>query len=84
MTQPVSLGQRVRYERTLRLGPGPLGPRSRFDIVRMLNGFGVQAWFCMQILRLANGLEADETLAVWRALARYQAREADMAKALAR
>ncbi len=72
------------YERTLRLGPGPLGPRSRFDIVRMLNGFGVQAWFCMQILRLANGLEADETLAVWRALARYQAREADMAKALAR
>jgi hypothetical protein len=50
----------------------------------MLNGFGVQAWFCMQILALAADEPTDPRLPVWRALARYAAREAAMAKALER
>lgn len=71
-------------EQTLRLGPGPLSPASGNAMVKMLNGFGVQAWFCQQILNLAAGQAPDPALPVWKALWRYQRREAAMAKALAR
>jgi len=71
-------------EQTLRIGPGPLSPKSPFALVKMLNGFGVQAWFCMQILAIAAGGSPDRSLPVWRALSRYQAREAEMAKVLRR
>jgi 2,4-dienoyl-CoA reductase-like NADH-dependent reductase (Old Yellow Enzyme family) len=71
-------------ERTLRLGPGPLSPRSGNAILKLLNGFGVQAWFCQQILTLAEGQDPDRLLPVWRALWRHQQREARMAKALLR
>jgi 2,4-dienoyl-CoA reductase-like NADH-dependent reductase (Old Yellow Enzyme family) len=69
-------------EATLRLGPGPLAPSSRNAMVKMLNGFGVQAWFCQQILNLAAGQAPDPSLPVWKALWRYQSRETAMAKAL--
>ncbi len=71
-------------EAALRLGPGPLSPGSRNAIVKMLNGFGVQAWFCLQLVRMAEGQAPDPELPVWRALWRYQARETAMARALAR
>jgi 2,4-dienoyl-CoA reductase-like NADH-dependent reductase (Old Yellow Enzyme family) len=71
-------------EATLRLGPGPLSPSSSNAMVKMLNGFGVQAWFCQQILNLAAGQAPDPSLPVWKALWRYQSRETAMAKALAR
>ncbi len=71
-------------EKTLRLGPGPLSAEGGGAFVRMLNGFGVQAWFCLQILNLAEGRDPDPALPVWKALWRYQQREARMAKALLR
>lgn len=71
-------------ESTLRLGPGWLSARSPFPLIKMLNGFGVQAWFCLQLLRLAAGEAPDHSLPVWRALGRYQARETAMATALVR
>jgi hypothetical protein len=70
-------------ETTLRLGPGPLSPRGG-ALAKMLNGFGVQAWFCLQLLRLAAGRAPDPQLPVWKALWRYQRREVRMAKALDR
>ncbi len=71
-------------ERSLRLGPGPLSPDSPLALVKLLNGFGVQAWFCQQLLRLAEGEMPDLSLPVWRALSRHQARELSMAKLLER
>ncbi len=71
-------------ESQLRLGPGLLAPNSRFALVRMLNGFGVQAWFCLQLLRIAAGQQPDRQFPVWKALSRYQAREQEMARALVR
>lgn len=71
-------------EKTLRLGPGPLSAERGGPMVKMLNGFGVQAWFCLQILRLAEGQGPDPSLPVWKALWRYQQRETQMAKALQR
>jgi 2,4-dienoyl-CoA reductase-like NADH-dependent reductase (Old Yellow Enzyme family) len=71
-------------EKTLRLGPGPLSPESGGAFVKMLNGFGVQAWFCQQILSLAAGAKPDPALPVWKALWRHQQREGAMAKALHR
>jgi 2,4-dienoyl-CoA reductase-like NADH-dependent reductase (Old Yellow Enzyme family) len=70
-------------ETRLRLGPGPLSPRARSATIRMLNGVGIQAWFCWQLVRMGEGLAPDPRLPVWRALARYQARERAMAAALA-
>ncbi len=71
-------------EKALRLGPGPLSAEGGGAFVKMLNGFGVQAWFCLQILNLAEGREPDLRLPVWKALWRYQQREARMGKALRR
>lgn len=71
-------------ERTLRLGPGPLSPRGTLPIVKLLNGFGAQAWFCRQILSLAEGKAPDPALPVWKALWQHQQRETAMAKALHR
>jgi 2,4-dienoyl-CoA reductase-like NADH-dependent reductase (Old Yellow Enzyme family) len=71
-------------ERVLQLGPGPLSPARGGAFVKMLNGFGVQAWFCQQILSLSEGLEPDLRMPVWKALWRYQQREGRMAKALRR
>lgn len=71
-------------EKVLRFGPGPLSQSGRLPIVKLLNGFGVQAWFCRQILNLADGRDPDPALPVWKALWRHQQRETAMTKALRR
>jgi 2,4-dienoyl-CoA reductase-like NADH-dependent reductase (Old Yellow Enzyme family) len=72
------------WEDVLRLGPGWLGPQSPFDLIRLANGWGVQGWFCVQLLRMADGLEPDPGMTVFQALRRYAANEAAAAKALVR
>lgn len=69
-------------ERTLRLGPGLLSPRSRFPAIRVLNAVAAQAWFCQQILNLAERGAPAPDLSLPRALLRHQRREARMARAL--
>jgi 2,4-dienoyl-CoA reductase-like NADH-dependent reductase (Old Yellow Enzyme family) len=76
--------QLPQFERTLRLGPGPLSPAGKLPIVKLLNGFGAQAWFCRQILNLAAGQAPQPDLPVWKALWQHQQRETAMAKALHR
>ncbi|MFA5119752.1 NADH:flavin oxidoreductase/NADH oxidase family protein [Zavarzinia sp.] len=71
------------WEDRLRVGPGRwLGPASPIDIVKLLNGFGVQGWFCLQLKELAAGREPDTGLGVLRAFLRYQSQEAAAAKAM--
>lgn len=70
------------YEKHLRLGPGVLGPHSSVDLLRALNGFGVMAFFYLNLFRLADGLEAKERMAVLPAFIKHQMHEAGAAKAL--
>lgn len=72
------------YEKSLRIGPGPLSPHSRFALMKALNGWGQQGWFCLQILRMGDGLDPDLGMGVFKAFRRYTKNEALAAAALAR
>ncbi len=65
------LEEAPRWERGLRLGPGPLGPASPLKIVRGFNHQAAVAWFYRQILALADGRKPDAGLTARRALARH-------------
>ena len=72
------------FEKTLRLGPGPLGPNSPLKLIKALNGWGQQGWFCLQILRMGDGLDPDTKLGVFKAFRDYQKNESRTAAALER
>jgi len=76
------------FEKTLKIGPdwlgGLLGPHSPVALVRGLNGWGQQSWFCLQLLRMGDGLEPDTGLGVFKALRTYTKNEAQAADALMR
>ncbi|MBX3491141.1 NADH:flavin oxidoreductase/NADH oxidase family protein [Parvibaculum sp.] len=72
------------YEKTLRIGPGILGPHSRFNLVKALNGWGQQGWFCLQLLRMGAGQEPDPRMGVFSAFRNYAKNEARTAAALQR
>ncbi len=72
------------YEKKLRIGPGILGPHSPINLFKALNGWGQQGWFCLQLLRMADGKEPDTKLGVFKAFRAYAKNETDTAAALAR
>ncbi|MDR3498050.1 MAG: NADH:flavin oxidoreductase/NADH oxidase family protein [Parvibaculum sp.] len=72
------------YEKTLRIGPGILGPHSYFNIMKALNGWGQQGWFCLQLLRMGEGKDPDKHLGVFKAFRDYAKNEAKAAAALVR
>ncbi len=71
------------YEARLRLGPGRLlGPASPLNLIRAINGWGAQGWFCLQLLEMGKGREPNLDMGVFAALRRYQANETAAARAL--
>ncbi len=72
------------YEKTLRLGPGWLGPHSPLTIFKMINGWGAQGWYCLQLIRMGDGLDPDLRMSVMQAFLGYARNEAAAAKALSR
>ncbi|MDO8840600.1 MAG: NADH:flavin oxidoreductase/NADH oxidase family protein [Parvibaculum sp.] len=72
------------YEKTLRIGPGILGPHSRFNLVKAMNGWGQQGWFCLQLLRMGAGQDPDPRMGVFSAFRNYAKNEARTAAALQR
>ncbi len=72
------------YERRLRVGPGWLGPNSPLSLVKMINGWGSQGWYCLQLLRMGDGKDPDLRMSVLRAVKDYAGNEAQAAKLLAR
>ncbi|PKQ09226.1 MAG: NADH:flavin oxidoreductase [Alphaproteobacteria bacterium HGW-Alphaproteobacteria-12] len=72
------------YERTLRIGPGILGPHSPLNLVKALNGWGQQGWFCLQLLRMGAGKDPDPRMGVFSAFRAYAKNEAKTAAALIR
>lgn len=71
-------------EKSLRIGPGLLGPASPITLMRALNGWGQQGWFCLQILRMGDGKEPDLKLGVFKAFRDYQKNETQTARAMIR
>lgn len=70
------------WEKTLRLGPTRfLGPNSPLALIKGMNGWGQQGWFCAQIKRMGDGLDPDLKLGVFKALRQYQSEEGVAAKA---
>lgn len=72
------------YEKTLRLGPGLLGPHSPVNLIKAMNGWGQQGWFCLQILRMGAGQNPDPKMGVFSAFRNYAKNEAKTASALQR
>lgn len=72
------------FEKTLQIGPGWLGPHSPFALVKGLNGWGQQGWFCLQILRMGDGQDPDTKMGVFKAFRDYAKNEARTAGALVR
>lgn len=72
------------WEKTLRIGPGILGPTSGIDLIKALNGFSVMAFFYENIFRLADERQTVEKLAILPAFIVQQMQEAKAAKALIR
>jgi 2,4-dienoyl-CoA reductase-like NADH-dependent reductase (Old Yellow Enzyme family) len=60
-------------EDRLRLGPGWLGPKSPFPIIKAINGFGATFWFYQQIRRMGEGVAPDPNLAFMKAFQDEQA-----------
>ncbi len=74
-----------QYENTLRLGPTPiLGANSPIRLVRAINGWGKQGWFCLQLLRMGDGKLPDAKMGILAALRDYQKNEAQAAENLRR
>ncbi len=70
------------FEKTLQLGPTKwLSVNSPIGIIKGLNGWGQQGWFCLQIKRMGEGLDPDLKLGVFKAFRQYQSEETAAAKA---
>lgn len=72
------------WEKHLRLGPWLLSPSSPINLIKALNGWGQQGWFCLQLLRMGQGLDPDVKLGVFKAFRAYGKNEAKSAAALIR
>jgi len=68
------------YEKSLRLGPGWLGPNSPVDTIKAANGFGAMAFFYRNILRMGDGTPTRERISPMLALIRHQLQETRDAK----
>ena len=70
------------WERHLKLGPGMFSPRSSIGLLRLANAWGVQGWFCLQLIRMGNDQDPDRAMSVLSALVRYFVNEASTASAM--
>jgi 2,4-dienoyl-CoA reductase-like NADH-dependent reductase (Old Yellow Enzyme family) len=71
-----------RWEDRLALGPGWLGPRSPFGLLKAINVFGAQSWYYEQLRSLAETGHANTKLGLLSALITDQRLEMARAKAL--
>lgn len=70
------------FERTLQLNPAHLGPDASPVEIAEAGLWGVQGWFCTQIIRLGKGLDPDLSMGVYQAGLLYMENEALAARAL--
>ena len=72
------------FEDGLRVGSGFFSENSPLTLLRAVNVLGSQGWFCVQLLRLGDGLPPDTSLGTLGALIAYQKNELSTARRLKR
>lgn len=60
-----------RYEKRMQLGPGIFAPTTKIFLFKLINVFGQQGWYYLQLFRLADGKQPDFKLGVFGAFWRY-------------
>ena len=76
-----SLSELVKWEDSLRMGPGLFGPKSPFGLVKALNGFGAMSWYYSQLHAIADGHPVNRKLGLLKAFMKMNGLDAKMAKA---
>jgi 2,4-dienoyl-CoA reductase-like NADH-dependent reductase (Old Yellow Enzyme family) len=72
------------WEQRLSLPADALGPDVAPEMHRQIETWGKQGWFCLQLIRLGNGLSPDLEMSVLDAFHGYTKNEADAAASLQR
>ncbi len=67
-------------EKTMQVGPGLLGLNSPFSMIKGINGWGQQAFWCLNLIRMGEDLDPNLDLGVFKAFLQYQRNERDAAK----
>jgi hypothetical protein len=67
-----SVAELPRYERNMQLGSGIFAPTTKVFLLKLINVFGQQGWYYLQLFRLADGKKPDFELGVFGAFWRYQ------------
>ena len=67
-------------EKTMQVGPGVLGLNSPFSMIKGINGWGQQAFWCLNLIRMGEDLDPNLNLGVFKAFLKYQRNEKDAAK----
>ena len=67
-------------EKTMQVGPGLLGLNSPFSMIKGINGWGQQAFWCLNLIRMGEDLDPNLNLGVFKAFLQYQRNEKDAAK----
>ena len=75
-----SISETPTLEKTMQIGPGWLGLNSPFSVIKGVNGWGQQAFWCLNLIRMGEGLNPDLNLGVFRAFLQYQKNEKEAAK----
>ncbi len=67
-------------EKTMQVGPGLLGLNSPFSMIKGINGWGQQAFWCLNLIRMGEDLDPSLDLGVFKAFLQYQRNEKEAAK----
>ena len=67
-------------EKTMQVGPGLLGLNSPFSMIKGINGWGQQAFWCLNLIRMGEDLDPSLDLGVFKAFLQYQRNETEAAK----
>ena len=67
-------------EKTMQVGPGLLGLNSPFSMIKGINGWGQQAFWCLNLIRMGEDLDPRLDLGVFKAFLQYQRNEKEAAK----
>ena len=67
-------------EKTMQVGPGLLGLNSPFSVIKGINGWGQQAFWCLNLIRMGEDLDPSLDLGVFKAFLQYQRNETEAAK----
>lgn len=70
-----------KWEDSLRIGPGWLGPNSPIGVIKALNGFAMQSWYYSQIHAIADNQPVNRRLGLLSAFIKMNGLDLRMAKA---